>query len=65
MIPIPLGWGEPKQKRRAGRRKRKAIYTPDFTAKALGMSIGKADAKMLKKLLGKTFTGLEIRKLWK
>jgi hypothetical protein len=66
MIPIPLGWGEPKAKKRAGRGKRRAVYTPDFTAKALGISMGKADAKMLKKILKQTYSGLEVRaEVWK
>jgi len=42
--------------------KKKKVYTPDFTAKMLGLSMGKQQMKDVDKLLEESFTGLEIRK---
>lgn len=65
MVPPPLitfGWGGGGEVRKPkGKAKKRAIYAPDFTAKALGISIGKQSNEQLKKLLKQTFTGLEIR----
>jgi hypothetical protein len=61
-FPIPSlsgsGWAEPKEKARG--RKRRG-YTPDFTAKLLGIKMGKANQRQIDKLLEESFSGLEIR----
>lgn len=60
-LPFLFGWGEGKPRREAGKGKKRKIYTPDFTAQALGINLGKQSQAQIKKLLEKTFIGLEIR----
>jgi hypothetical protein len=55
------GWDEGKG---TGKKKKRITYTPDFTARALGLSMGKKSKKQLKKMLDTEFTGLEVRGSW-
>jgi hypothetical protein len=61
-MPELFGWGARKPREPLKKEKRKKVYTPDFTAKALGLSLAKKGKKSAKKLLEQTYTGFEIRK---
>ena len=62
VFPLPdlSGWGQGKQGKSAQRTRKQNVYTPDFTAKTIGIEQKVSKAQM-KKLLRKTLTGLEIR----
>lgn len=60
-MPELFGWGKNKVRQRL-KQKNMDIYIPDFTAKALGLTVKAKSTAQLKKMLKMTYSGLEVRR---